>query len=90
MGVSRMALRAVTKTRSKDEIEIAPEPVNQRKQPEERYRLQVDRQTKQSFAALEPAEAMGRSIKTAHPIVQVSIYDAVDCTNTMIEADAKA
>ncbi len=29
-------------------------------------------------------------IKTAHPIVQVSVYDSVDCTNKMIEAGKAA
>ena len=36
------------------------------------------------------AEAAGRLIKNAHGIVQVSVYDAVDFTNKMIEADAPA
>ncbi len=85
-----MALRAAPKVRKDDAIENAPEPVNQRKRPEERYRLQVDRQTKQTFPALAEAEAMGRGIKNAHPIVQVSIYDSVECTNQLIEVDAKA
>ena len=26
-------------------------------------------------------------IKKAHPVVQVSIYDSVDCVNTLIGAD---
>ena len=57
--------------------------------PVEEFSQQID-QLKQTFTTLEPAEAMGRGIKNAHPIVQVSIYDAVDCTNTMIEAEAEA
>jgi hypothetical protein len=79
-----MALRAAPKTRSKDEIEIAPEPANQRKAAEARYRLQVDRQTKRSFATLEAAEEVGRVIKNAYPIVQVSVYDSVDFVNKLI------
>jgi hypothetical protein len=80
-----MALRAAPKSRSKDEpIENAPEPANQRKAPDARYWLQVDRQTKRSFATLEDAEAMGLGIKQAHPIVQVSVYDSVDCVNKLI------
>ena len=51
-----MALRPAPKTRSKDaDIEEAPLVVDQRKRAEQRFRLQVDRQTKQSFATLAPA-----------------------------------
>ena len=86
-----MTLRTTSKMRSKDDaIETAPEQVSQRKAADARYWLQVDRQTKRSFATLEEAETMGLGIKTAHPIVQVSVYDSVDCTNKMIEAAAAA
>jgi hypothetical protein len=85
-----MALRAAPKVRSKDEtIEAAPEPTSQRTRTEERYRLQVDRQTKRSYTTLEAAEEAGAAIKIAHKIVQVSIYDAIDCTNTLIGDDGK-
>jgi hypothetical protein len=85
-----MALRAAPKVRSKDEpIENTPEPASQRTRTEARYRLQVDRQTKRSFTTLEAAEEAGAVIKIAHQIVQVSIYDAVDCTNTLIGDDGK-
>jgi hypothetical protein len=88
-GVFQMALRPATKVRSKemDQIETPRDPAHQRKKPEERYWLQVDRQTKKSFSTLAPAEAAGELIKKAHPIVQVSIYDSVDCVNTLIGAD---
>ena len=84
-----MALRATTKLRSKeaDTIEDAPMVVDQRKAPEQRYRLQVDRQTKRSFGSLEAAAEAGVAIKNAHPIVQVSIYDSVDCVNTIVGPD---
>ena len=78
-----MALRASLKTKSSDPIEQAPLAVDQRKQAEQRYRLQVDRQTKKSFDNLEAAAEAGTVIKKAHPIVQVSIYDAVDCVNQL-------
>ena len=85
-----MALRATPKIKSKDEpIENAPEPTSQRTRTEARYRLQVDRQTKRSFDEKEPAIEAGAVIKIAHRIVQVSIYDAVDCINTMIGDDGK-
>ena len=84
-----MALRPATKTRSKESgsIEEAPLVVDQRKRAEQRFRLQVDRQTKQSFATLEAAVEMGAVIKKGHPIVQVSVYDAVDGINQMVGPD---
>ena len=82
-----MALRAALKTKASDPIEQAPLAVDQRKQAEQRYRLQVDRQTKRSFDSLEAAAEAGTVIKKAHPIVQVSIYDAIDCVNQLIGLD---
>jgi len=84
-----MALRPTTKIRAKesDPIEDAPLVVDQRKQSEDRYRLQVDRQTKRSFPTLESAAAAGLVIKKAHPIVQVSVYDAIDCVNQIVGGD---
>src|ERR1044072_4505152 len=86
-GANRMALRASLKTKSSDPIEQAPLAVDQRKQAEQRYRLQVDRQTKRSFDSLGAAAEAGTGIKKAHPIVQVSIYDAIDCVNQLIGLD---
>ena len=40
-----------------------------------RYRLQVDRQTKDSFKDKAVAITKGKAIKKAHPVVQVIIYD---------------
>jgi hypothetical protein len=74
----------------------APEPAanveqakSQRKKAEiGRYLLQVDRQTKGSYETAALAEAAGLTIKTGHPIVQVSIYDSVECRNTLVELPA--
>jgi len=83
-----MALRAAAKTpKASDPIEQDPLAVDQRKQADQRYRLQVDRQTKKSFATLESAAAAGLVIKKAYPIVQVSVYDAIDCVNQLIGLD---
>ena len=83
-----MALRAAPKTRSKDLDPAGDTPVlvvDQRKKTDERFRLQVDRQTKRSFTTLKSAVEAGLVIKQAHPIVQVSVYDSVDCTNQLVE-----
>jgi hypothetical protein len=85
-----MALRSKTLSsapKDSDPIETAPLAVDQRKQPEQRFRLQVDRQTKKSFATLKPAVEAGALIKKAHPIVQVSIYDSVEAVNQMVGVD---
>ena len=51
----------------------APAPVVQRKQADGgRFRLQVDRQTKASYATYEAAEAAGKAIKKDYPILQVA------------------
>jgi hypothetical protein len=64
---------------------------SQRKRPERgRYLLQVDRQTKGSYTTPEAAQSIALGIKTAHPIVQVSVYDSVDNTSTLVELPAEA
>ena len=68
---------------SEKEVDEAP---SQRKRPETgRYWLQVDRQTKGSYPTSEAAQAAALVIKKGHPIVQVSVYDSVEYTHTMVE-----
>jgi hypothetical protein len=86
-----MAARSETKTITKkaDPEESAPEQVGQKKRPEKGpFRLQVDRQTKDSFATYEEAETAGLAIKRRHPVVQVSVYDTVKSENKIIELPA--
>jgi hypothetical protein len=67
--------------------EAVAEAHSQRKRPESgRYLLQVDRQTKGSYQTLDAAMRAGAAIKTKHPIVQVGVYDAVECVNSPVEA----
>jgi hypothetical protein len=83
-----MAPRTETKTITKkvNPEEPSPDMFTQRKRPEVgQFRLQVDRQTKGSYATAEAAEAAGLAIKKAHPIVQVAIYDAVTSANKILE-----
>jgi hypothetical protein len=66
--------------------ESVPEPVTQRKRVDGgRFRLQVDRQVKGSYASYEAAEKAGLGIKKEHPIVQVAVYDGVEGVNKNIE-----
>jgi hypothetical protein len=60
--------------------------VTQGKQPDsDRFRLQVDRQTKESYTTYKAAEAAGLAIKKEYPILQVAVYDGVDGVRKMIE-----
>jgi hypothetical protein len=62
-------------------------PVGQGKPSLQQFRLKVDGQTKESFATFETAEKAGVKIKTAHPVVQVSVYDSVRGAKTIITAE---
>ena len=72
------------KAKTKQATETAPEAFSQTKRPEDRFLLQVDRQTKQSYATTDAAEKAGLAIKTAHPGVQVAVYDSVEFVNKVI------
>jgi len=86
-----MAPRQIKMPVKGDSTREADEVVSQQKRPERgRYLLQVDRQTKGSYTTSEAAQSAALGIKTAYPIVQVSIYDSVDNTSTMVEAPAEA
>jgi hypothetical protein len=59
--------------------ESSPAPVTQGKPADGgRFRLQVDRQTKASYATWEAAEKAGLAIKKEHPILQVAVYDGIE------------
>jgi hypothetical protein len=81
-----MATTSKTITIAADPDEPVPEPVKQRKRPDSgRFCLQVDRQTKGSYATYEAAEAAGMAIKKDHPLLQVAVYDGVESLNKIIE-----
>ena len=50
-----------------------------------RFRLQVDRQTKATYASMDEAQTAGKAIKKAHPVVQVSVYDAEQSAQTLLD-----
>jgi formylglycine-generating enzyme required for sulfatase activity len=81
-------IKMPVKDESDKELDEAP---SQRKRPERgRYLLQVDRQTKGSYQTAEAAQAAAMVIKKGYPVVQVSVYDSVDYTDTLVEAPAAA
>jgi len=58
----------------------------QQRQPDtERYLLQIDRQTKRSFKTPEAVQAMALEIKARFPALQVSIYDSVTKSRTLVD-----
>ena len=84
-----MASRQIKMPVKDDSEKEVEEVYSQRKQPERgRYLLQVDRQTKSSYTTLEAAQSAALAIKTGYPIVQVSVYDSVEYTHTMVEVPA--
>jgi len=82
----RMATRQIKMPRkygSENETDDAP---SQRQRPESgRYLLQVDRQTKGSYPTAEAVQSAALVIKKGYPVVQVSVYDRVGNTNTLVE-----
>ena len=64
--------RRGTKTITSQLDDTVQELLTQRKRPDSgRFRLQVDRQTKGSYATYEAAEAAGMAIKKDYPMLQV-------------------
>jgi hypothetical protein len=86
-----MASRQMKMPAKKESEDDVVEVFSQSKRPERgRYWLQVDRQTKGSYTALETAQAAALVIKKGYPVVQVSVYDSVEHIHTMIEVPADA
>ncbi|MEA2905177.1 MAG: hypothetical protein QOC56_1964 [Alphaproteobacteria bacterium] len=84
-----MAARQIKLRETGEPVPEVDDRLSQRKRPESgRYLLQVDRQTKASYTTTDAAKAAGLVIKTGHPVVQVSIYDSVECQNTLVELPA--
>jgi hypothetical protein len=79
---SRMATMTMPKKQAAEPIVLK---AGQTRAPLGRFRLQVDRQTKATYASMDEAETAGKAIKKAHPIVQVSVYDAEQSAQTMLE-----
>src|SRR6516162_6799578 len=79
---TRQATKTITMPPAAEES--VPERVTQRKQADSgRFRLQVDRQTKASYATYEAAETAGLGIKKEHRI-------AVTCVATIASTERRA
>jgi hypothetical protein len=83
-----VAVRQGTKTITlgPEHKEPTPESFGQRKKPESgQFRLQVDRQTKSSYTSLEAAERAALAIKKNYINLHVTVYDAGEGVNRVIE-----
>jgi hypothetical protein len=80
----RMATRQIKMPR-KDGSEIDAAPSQHQRPESGRYLLQVDRQTKGSYPTVEAVQSAALVIKKGYPVVQVSVYDRVGNTNTLVE-----
>ena len=84
-----MVTRVIKLREASDPAPETDEHLSQRKRPENgRFWLQVDRQTKSSYPTVETAEAAGLAIKTGHPLVQVVVYDSIECRSTVVDLPA--
>jgi hypothetical protein len=52
--------------------------------PTEGFVVVVDGHFKTEFKTLEPAEALGRKLKSAYPMLRVEIYDAATEARTLL------
>jgi len=74
-------------TKNVTKKERVEEARSEQSQPEtERYLLQIDRQTKRSFKTPEAARSAAMEIKARFPALQVSIYDDVSKSRTVVDA----
>jgi hypothetical protein len=78
--------RTIIHSKSHEAVDPVQDLPTQRKRPDlGRYLLQVDHQTKRSYADADAAQAAALKIKAGHPILQVAIYDATECVIRTIE-----
>ena len=64
-----------------------PEPkkaIRADRPPTEGFVMVVDGHFKSEFAAAEAAEAAGRKLKSAYPMLQIEIYDAATQVRTLL------
>jgi hypothetical protein len=76
---------AARRTQNKDLEDSSQASPSQHNQVEGRFHLQVDRQSKATYATLEAAEAAGLAIKKSHPIVRVGVYDGLEGISKVIQ-----
>ena len=89
--MARRQIKMPVKNKGVPRKESSEEVPSQRKQTEAgRYLLEVDRQTKGSFITFEAARSAAMQIKSGFPILQVSIYDSVSKSYTLVDLPARS
>ena len=89
--MAQRQIKMPVKAKRAPEKESPEEAPLQRKQTESgRYLLEVDRQTKGSFITFEAARSAAMQIKSGFPILQVSIYDSVSKSYTLVDLPARS
>jgi hypothetical protein len=84
-----MSSRHIEKTATRSNVTLPS--ISQGKQAEPgRYLLQVDRQTKGSYATEAAARSAAMAIKKKYPVLQVNVYDAIEHANNLISLEASA
>jgi hypothetical protein len=79
-----MATKKINMPPKEAVVEEAPVRRGQQRPTQERYLLQVDRQTKRSFSDVEEAQKAGEAVKKAFPMVMVSVYDTAESVSLPI------
>ncbi len=89
--MAQRQIKMPVKAKRAPEEESSEEAPSQRKQTEAgRYLLQIDRQIKGSFSTFEAARSAAMQIKTGFPILQVSIYDSMSKSHTVVDVPASS
>ncbi len=83
--MSQRPFRMLAKNAAKREQAEEERPKQNQQEPE-RYLLQIDRQTKRSFKTPEAARSAALEIKARFPALQVSIYDSVSSSRSIVDA----
>lgn len=69
--------------------EPEPKPVARAdRRPTEGFAIVVDGHIKSVFDAVDAAEAAGRKLKSAYPMLQIEIYDAAEMVRTLLTETA--
>jgi hypothetical protein len=87
--VRQRELRMPAKNAAKAE-EAEDEKPTQSQPETERYLLQIDRQSKRSFKTPEAARTAALEIKSRFPTLQVSVYDTVLGSRTILDSSQSA
>jgi hypothetical protein len=74
-----------TPVRREARADIAKAAPNVSDRESGRYSLQVDKQTKSAFQTTEAAHSAAFTIKKSFPVPDVSIYDSVDNSHTVVK-----